>query len=56
MAGSVITDPELAHLLQELLRRFDRIERSFNRVLMVVGPVQILTLVLLLLILRKTGL
>jgi len=56
MVDTVISDKELAHLVQKLLRRFDRIERRLNRFLLVFGTAQVFLLVLVILVLRKVGL
>jgi hypothetical protein len=51
-----VTRDQLAELVQVIDRRMDAFERGLNRVLLVLGSAQVLTLVLLVLVLRKVGL
>jgi hypothetical protein len=51
-----VTRDQLTELVQVIDRRMDAFERGLNRVLLVLGTAQVLTLVLLVLVLRKVGL
>jgi hypothetical protein len=51
-----VTRGELTELVQVIDRRMTAFERAQNRMLLVLGTAQVLTLVLLVLVLRQVGL